>query len=136
MPADDAPAATGGSTLSRLLLDLRADFSMLSLTEVVTLLAVAENEGVTVNGLGQLCGYTVATASRTARGLTAEDQPGALAPYRGWLQLRRGHDENRRRYIFLTPAGVDVCRRIDAAMTDHDYRPVLAPNVKPALAAA
>jgi len=101
------------SSLMRMLRHLRGLHPGFTTTELMTLLAVAENEGVTVNGLGQLCGFTAATASRTARGLAPADMPGALTPYRGLLVLMRGPHENRNRHLFLTSAGRALCEDMD-----------------------
>ncbi len=97
----------------RMLRHLRARHVGFTATELMTLLAVAENEGVTVNGLSRLCGFTTATASRTARGLATGDMPGALPPYRGLMVLMRGPHENRHRHVFLTPEGSALCRELD-----------------------
>jgi len=103
----------------RALSHVRGKHLSLTLTELVTLLSVAENEGVTIKGLSEICGYTMATASRTARQLAAPDHPGALAPYRGLLQLMRGPHENRHRHVFLTEAGLALCRELDRIVTTH-----------------
>lgn len=113
------------SALMRLLRHLRARYEGLTLTELITLLAVAENEGVTVNGLAQLCGYTTATASRTARGLAPAVMPGALAPFRDLVVLMRGPHENRHRYVFLTPRGRALCEDIDRIVGDAGSRLIL-----------
>lgn len=101
------------SSLMRMLRHLRGRHRGFTTTELMTLLAVAENEGVTVNGLGQLCGFTTATASRTSRGLAPADMPGALSPCRGLLVLMRGPHENRNRHLFLTPSGRALCEDMD-----------------------
>jgi len=111
--------------LMKALACLKARNPGLTFTEIVTFLAVAENEGVTISGLAKLCGYTIATASRTARSLTAPEDPGALAPYRGLVRLMRGPDENRSRFVFLTPAGVALCRELDGIITDSARRSIL-----------
>jgi len=108
-----------GSTLMRALSYVRGQHMSLTLTELVTLLSVAENEGVTIKGLSEICGYTMATASRTTRQLASPDHPGALAPYRGLLQLMRGPHENRHRHVFLTEAGLNLCRELDRIVTTH-----------------
>ena len=107
----------------RLLRDRHDGFTT---TELITLLAVAENEGLTVNGLARLCGFTAATASRTARGLAPAEMPGALAPYRGLLTLMRGPHENRYRHLFLTPRGRGLCREIDRMMFERPAVAILA----------
>lgn len=110
----------------RLLRHLRGRYDGFTTTELMTLLAVAENEGVTVNGLSQLCGYTAATASRTARGLAPADMPGALAPYRGLMVMMSGPHESRFRYIFLTPEGRELCRDMDRILMRRPGVSILA----------
>lgn len=114
------------SSLMRMLRHLRGQCGGFTTTELMTLLAVAENEGVTVNGLGQLCGFTTATASRTARGLAPATMPGALAPYRGLLVLMRGPHENRSRHVFLTPKGAALCRDMDRILIQQPGVAILA----------
>lgn len=109
----------------RLLRHLRVRHANFTLTELTTLLAVAENEGLTMNSLARLCGFTGATASRTARGLGPGDMPGALAPYRGLVVLRRGPHESRFRYLFLTPGGRALCQEMDHILRDEGRRPIL-----------
>jgi len=118
MSPDPVVTVRQASSLMKALAHLRDRFSTLTLTELTTLLAVAENQGVTVTGLADLCGYTIATASRTTRGLAAPDMPGALPPSRGLVTLRRGPHENRYRYVFLTPEGLELCREVDRILLD------------------
>lgn len=113
------------SALMRMLRHLRGLHPGFTTTELMALLAVAENEGVTVNGLSQLCGFTSATASRTARGLAPADMPGALAPYRGLLVLMRGPHENRNRHLFLTSAGRALCADIDRILVQEPGAAIL-----------
>lgn len=115
----------------RALTYVRARHTSLTLTELVTLLSVAENEGVTIKSLSQICGYTIATASRTTRQLASADHPGALAPYRGLLQLMRGPHENRHRHVFLTEAGRALCRELDRIVTMHSGVDILEPGWGP-----
>lgn len=118
MWVEPATTVREAGTLMKALACLREGHPGLTFTEIVTFLAVAENEGVTISGLARLCGYTIATASRTARSLTAPEDPGALAPYRGLVRLMRGPDENRSRFVFLTPAGVALCHELDRIVTE------------------
>lgn len=111
----------------RMLRHLRERHAGFTTTELMTLLAVAENEGITVKGLSQVCGFTMATASRTARGLASADMPGALAPYRGLTVLMRGPHENRFRHLFLTPAGRALCRELDTILARPGAIAILAP---------
>lgn len=115
------------SALMRMLRHLRSRYRGFTTTELMTLLAVAENEGLTVNGLSKLCGFTAATASRTARGLAPPDMPGALAPYRDLIVLMRGPHENRNRHLFLTRAGRALCEDMDRILAQDPDTAILPP---------
>lgn len=127
---DDRPSLSGQvSALPRLLDQLRRAWDDFSLTELVVLAAVAENEGVTVAGLARLCRLTDATASRTIRRLAPSDMPGALRPARGLMMLMRGPTDNRSRYVFLTPLGRETCRSLDQIVADRSLPPLLKPTI-------
>ncbi|RZJ02035.1 MAG: hypothetical protein EON90_00080 [Brevundimonas sp.] len=108
------------------LLDER--FGDFSLNELTTLLAVCEHEGLSVTSVARVCRFTEATASRTIRRLAPGDMPGALPPARGLLTLARAPNDNRSRYVFLTPQGRALCETFDALMADPS-RARLAPRV-------
>jgi len=108
------------------LLDER--FGDFSLNELTTLLAVCEHEGLSVTSVARVCRFTEATASRTIRRLAPGDMPGALPPARGLLTLARAPNDNRSRYVFLTPQGRALCETFDALMADPSRAP-LAPRV-------
>lgn len=125
---DDRPSLNGRtSALPRLLDHLRCTWDDFSLTELVVLAAVAENEGVTVAGLARLCRLTDATASRTIRRLAPADMPGALRPARGLMMLMRGPTDNSSRYVFLTPQGRATCQALDEIVADRTLPPLLKP---------
>lgn len=89
-----------------------------SLNELATLLAVCEHEGLSVTSVARVCRFTEATASRTIRRLAPSDMPGALRPARGLVTLARAPNDNRSRYVFLTPAGRALCQTFDALISD------------------
>lgn len=120
MPADRAVHQGYASPLARALAHVRQTHADITLTELVTFLAIVENEGVTVSGLARLCGFTEATASRTIRGLAPADMPGALSPSRGLAHLMRGPTENRSRHAFLTPAGRGFRDDLKTVWEGHD----------------
>lgn len=103
-------------------------FGDFSLNELTTLLAVCEHEGLSVTSVARVCRFTEATASRTIRRLAPADMPGALPPARGLLTLARAPNDNRSRYVFLTPRGRALCETFDALMADP-LRARLAPRV-------
>lgn len=115
------------SALARALAHVRQAHADITLTELVTFLAIVENEGVTVSGLARLCGFTEATASRTIRGLAPADMPGALSPSRGLVHLMRGPTENRSRHAFLTPAGRGLRDDLNTIIRGGEALPGAAP---------
>jgi DNA-binding MarR family transcriptional regulator len=127
MSPDPRPSATDpvrtASTLARVLGRLKRDAD-LSLTEAITLLAIAENEGITTSDLARVCGHTIATASRSARGMLGPNDPGALHPFRGLVLMRMGPIDNKRRHLFLTPAGRRLCEHLDTLL-DRPISPIL-----------
>lgn len=129
MPAEGAGASRNAlAAIVDLLNDSFADFS---LNELTTLLAVCEHEGLSVSSVARVCGFTEATASRNIRRLAPDDMPGALPPARGLLTLVRAPNDNRSRYVFLTPRGRALCELFDAWMADPD-RVKLTPRAGPA----
>lgn len=99
-------------SLGRALDHARRSYPNLSLTELTTVIVIAENQGLTVTSLALVCGFTVATASRTVRGLAEPGSPGVLPPARGLARLLRGPDDDRSRHAFLTPEGERLCIRL------------------------
>ena len=62
----------------------------ITVSEMLAFLYVAENGGVRVKELSELMTTTQATASRVARALVSEGDPGALPPSRGPQLEKRG----------------------------------------------
>lgn len=116
MPAKGVgPSRNALAAIVDLLNERFADFS---LNELTTLLAVCEHEGLSVTSVARVCGFTEATASRNIRRLAPGDMPGALPPARGLLMLARAPNDNRSRYVFLTPQGRALCETFDAWIAD------------------
>jgi len=116
MPANGVgPSRNALAAIVDLLNQRFADFG---LNELTTLLAVGENEGLSVTSVARVCGFTEATASRNIRRLAPGDMPGALPPARGLLTLVRAPNDNRSRYVFLTPQGRALCETFDAWIAD------------------
>lgn len=105
---DSGPVAALGRALSF----ARRTYPDLSLTELVAVVAIAENPGLTISSLALVCGCTMATASRTVRGLAEEGTSGVLGPARGLTRLMRGPTDDRSRHAFLTPEGEMFCIRL------------------------
>lgn len=118
MPADGAGAGASRNALAAIIDLLSDSFADFSLNELTTLLAVCEHEGLSVTSVARVCGFTEATASRNIRRLAPDDMPGALHPARGLLTLARAPNDNRSRYVFLTPRGRALCELFDTWMAD------------------
>jgi DNA-binding MarR family transcriptional regulator len=85
----------------------------MSMSHVISLLYIAENQGLNVSELADICHTTTATASRTARALMAEGAMDALPPYFGLVEARPNPADSKGRILFLTDAGRRLCAEID-----------------------
>ena len=85
----------------------------MSVSHVVALLYIAENEGLNVTELADVCRTTTATASRTARALMQEGAMDALPPFFGLVEARANPDDSKGRILFLTGAGRVLCDELD-----------------------
>jgi len=85
----------------------------MSLGHIIALLYVAENEGLNITELGDICRTTTATASRTARALMGRTAPEALTPYLGLLEGRPNPEDSKGRLLYLTAAGRQLCDQLD-----------------------
>jgi DNA-binding MarR family transcriptional regulator len=133
------PASSGASrrnALAAIVELLDKTYGDFSITELMTLIAVCEHEGLSVSSLARVCRFTEATASRTIRRLAPPDMPGALPPGRGLLVLARAPNDNRSRYVFLTAQGRDLCREFDAIVADPLRVALVAPEPGPHLTVA
>lgn len=102
------------NTLLACLTLLRRLAPNITVSEMLAFLYVAENGGVRVKELSELMMTTQATASRAARALVSEGDPGALPPSRGWLVMSSNGRENISRHLYLTPLGAQVTEQLDA----------------------
>lgn len=101
------------NTLLACLTLLRRRAPNISVTEMLAFLYVAENSGIRVKELSALMMTTQATASRAARALVSEGDPGALPPSRGWLVMSSNGRENISRHLHLTPLGAQITAQLD-----------------------
>ena len=88
----------------------------ITVSEMLAFLYVAENGGIRVKELSQLMMTTQATASRAARALVSDGDPGALPPSRGWLVMSSNDRENISRHLYLTPLGAEITGQLDAVI--------------------
>jgi len=92
---------------------IRALDARVSVNEVIAFLYAAENEGLTVQELAGLAGFTQSTASRSLRALGPEDSPWSQPPALGLLQAYLNPQDGRSHVIQLTPGGRQVRDRLD-----------------------
>ena len=85
----------------------------MSLSHVVIFLYVAENQGLNVTELADVCRTTTATASRTARALMAEGAMDALPPFFGLLEAHPNPQDSKGRVLFLTKSGRRLREELD-----------------------
>lgn len=88
------------------------------LNQIVMLLVAADDEGILMGDLARRCGESHSTVSRGIRKLSSPDDPGALMPAYGLVQLLSDASDRRARHIVLTPKGRAVARRLSALIAD------------------
>ncbi len=88
------------------------------LSNLIVFLYVCENEGLNVRELAQVGRLHDATASRAVRALLAKDEPGALPPYAGLVEMFQNPSDGRGRLIFLSEEGRRLRNRIDGFIRD------------------
>jgi DNA-binding MarR family transcriptional regulator len=92
---------------------IRALDPRVSVNEVIAFLYAAENEGLTVQELAGLAGFTQSTASRSLRALGPQDSPWSQPPSLGLLQAYLNPRDGRSHVIQLTAGGRQVRDRLD-----------------------
>ena len=104
-----------GAALECVLALRRAD-PLISLTDAIMILYVAENPGINMSELADVAGLNLATASRCARSLSDPATPGSLPPYSGLLAIEPNPQDPRGRILRLSDAGEGLRRHIDEAI--------------------
>ncbi|MCS6625428.1 hypothetical protein N0B44_21175 [Roseibacterium beibuensis] len=90
----------------------------MTLNNLVVFLYAAENQGLNVSELAAVTNLYKATASRCARALVAPGAPGALPPYLGLIEVRRGGPAKNSKTLTLTRAGLELCEILDRHIGD------------------
>lgn len=90
----------------------------MSLSHLLAFLYIAENQGLNVTELADICRTTTATASRTARAMLEEGAMDALPPFFGLVEARPNPRDSKGRVLFLTPAGERLRQEIDELIDD------------------
>ena len=110
---------------------LRAAEPAVSLTHTLAFLYICENEGLNVSELAGVCHMTIATASRTARALTAPNAPDSLRPSAGWVESRPNPTDSKGRVLFLTEAGRRLRDRLDLIIAERQPIVVRSADTRP-----
>ncbi len=84
-----------------------------SVNEVIAFLYAAENEGLSVQDVADLAGFTQSTASRSLRALGPAASPWSQPPALGLIEAYLNPHDGRSHVIHLTPAGREFRDRLD-----------------------
>ncbi len=98
---------------------LRRGAPSINLTSLMVLLYVAENPGINMVELAQVCEITVPTASRVARALGRSDAEGSLPPYHGLLEISNNPNDPRGRHLSLSSDGRMICDHIERIIAER-----------------
>lgn len=97
---------------------VRRGAPQINLTAVMAFLYVAENPGINMVELAEVCGITVPTASRVARALATATSEGALPPYYGLLEITNNPLDPRGRVLRLSQDGQRLCEKVEAVIRE------------------
>jgi DNA-binding MarR family transcriptional regulator len=100
-------------TILQALESFRAIHPGLTLTHLVILLYVAENEGLTLSELASVGRMSLATASRAARALTGAEETDSLPPHAPLLHVRPNPANSNGRIVRLSSAGRSLISQFD-----------------------
>ena len=114
-PASPSAPPTGSNLLACLALVTRTAPEM-RLNQMIMFLITARNEGLLMSQLARQCGESYSTVSRGIRKLASPDDPGALPPAYGLVELLSDADDRRARHIVLTDRGRALDRRMSDAL--------------------
>jgi DNA-binding MarR family transcriptional regulator len=89
-----------------------------NMMQALTLLYVAENEGINLAELASVCRTTRATASRSARAMAELRPRRAPAGGTGLLELHPNPDWTHGRLVYLGDAGRRLCAEIEELIGD------------------
>jgi DNA-binding MarR family transcriptional regulator len=86
----------------------------ITLNGIVAFLYIAENPGINIVELSQICGFNMPTASRVARALGPVDVEGSLPPYLGLVDIFLNPTDPRGRVLSISERGRALCAKLDA----------------------
>jgi DNA-binding MarR family transcriptional regulator len=84
-----------------------------SVNEAIVFLYAAENEGLTVQDVARLAGFTQSTASRSLRALGPAASPWSQAPALGLVEPFLNPHDGRSHVVQLTARGQQVRNQLD-----------------------
>ncbi len=96
------------------LLYLRKLHPEITVNGMLAFLYIAENPGINIVELSQICGFNMPTASRVARALGPEGVEGSLPPYLGLVDVFLNPNDPRGRVLSISEHGREVCVQLDA----------------------
>ena len=106
---------------------LRGAHPEITINGIVAFLYIAENPGINIVELSQICGFNMPTASRVARSLGPEGVEGSLPPYLGLVDVFLNPRDPRGRMLSISEHGQAICKRMDAAIAAAD--PIVIPQM-------
>lgn len=104
------------SSALKITLILRRLDSQLTLNSIVVFLQVAENPGISITELSQICGFSLPTLSRVARSLGPPDVEGSLPPYLDLIEIFINPNDKRSRLLSLSDYGRQICESLNKAI--------------------
>jgi len=97
---------------------LRKAHPEITINGIVAFLYIAENPGINIVELSQICGFNMPTASRVARALGPEDVEGSLPPYLGLVDIFLNPTDPRGRVLSISSQGRALCAKLDALIAE------------------
>jgi DNA-binding MarR family transcriptional regulator len=86
----------------------------ITINGIIAFLYIAENPGINMVELSEVCGFNMPTASRVSRALGPAGVEGSLPPYLGLLDIFLNPDDPRGRVLSISQYGKTVCAELDA----------------------
>lgn len=86
----------------------------ITINGIIAFLYIAENPGINIVELSQICGFNMPTASRVARAMGPADVEGSLPPYLGLVDIFLNPNDPRGRALTISEQGRKLCQSLDA----------------------
>jgi DNA-binding MarR family transcriptional regulator len=95
---------------------LRRAIPSINLTAAMVFFYIAENPGINVTELAEICGIEISTASRIVRSLASPSIEGALPPFHGFVEIFDNIEDLRGRVLYLSEAGRRLCEQLEGVI--------------------